>query len=433
MSTFGLSHSRHLFALADGNSFFCSCEMVFRPELIGKPVVVLSNNDGCIVSRSDEAKQLGIPMGVPLFQIKELVAQKKVHVFSSNFPLYADMSKRMMKVLSEFASEMEVYSVDECFLELGDIPIKDLNSYLLEMKRVVLRDTGIPVCIGVGPTKVLAKAANKIAKQSKKETQGIYNLSDPAIREAQLKKFSVENIWGIGRQNAKKCKSFKIETAWDFANANIDWVQKNFTIVGKKIALELQGISCSGLQTEIQDKKQIISSRSFGRPVLLLEELRESVANHITSAAEKLRKQKSITRHLTVWITTNPLSNSPTPFYYNAASMELPTGSAHTPKLIHFAFQLLSQIYRGGYEYKKAGVIFNDIHSKSQVQLNFFSEADTQQEDDSMKTVDGINQDYGKGTVKSAACGINQFWKMRSEQKSPCYTTRWSELLVVKN
>jgi DNA polymerase V len=422
-----------MIGLADGNAFFCSCELVFRPELVGRPVVVLSNNDGCVVSRTDEAKLLGIPMGAPWFQLKELVAQKQVYAFSSNFHLYADMSRRMMKVLAEFVPEIEVYSVDEAFLSFAGMKMSEveLQNFLLRIKDTVKQATGIPICVGLGPTKVLAKVANRLAKKQKSLTQGVMALTNQEKIKQALAQVPVGDIWGIGKQYAKQCQRFKIETALDFAHAPAALIQREFTVVGQRIALELQGITCFELGAEPEPKKQILSSRSFGRPVMELSEMQEAVANHVTSVAEKLRKQKSLTYQLTVFLTTNPFRN--TPQYYNSAWLEIPGGSAHTPKLIKVAWEILGKLYRGGFEYKKVGVILDDIRSKNEAQMDLFAPSDTRQQETTMEMLDQVNQRHGKGSLKPAACGTHQFWKMLSQSRSPCYTTRWNEILQIKN
>ena len=419
-----------IFALVDCNSFYCSCERVFRPDLLNKPVVVLSNNDGCIVARTDEAKALNIPAWEPYFKVKEQLNKHRVHVFSSNYTLYGDMSGRVMNTLSQFAPEMEVYSIDEAFLSFAGMSHLNLTDYSKHIRRTVLQNTGIPTCIGVGPTKVLAKVANRIAKKDKIKTEGVFNLSDQDLRREVLKKFPVEDIWGVGRQSAKKLHEHKIKTAWQLAQSDPYYIQKFLTVVGARIVQELNGISCLELQTDIEDRKQIISSRSFGKQVTALAEIQESVANHVTTASEKLRKQGLKCKNLTVFIQTNPFKN--TPQYHNSATMDLLSATSVTPKLITHAFTLLNKIYRKDFEYKKCGVIFNDLQKSEQMQMDFFNRHDSETDEVFMKTIDAINAFHGRGAVKFAACGIDQFWKMLSEMKSPCYTTRWSELLRVK-
>jgi len=421
--------NKPIIALADCNSFYCSCERLFRPDLANKPVIVLSNNDGCIVSRTDEAKKLGIPMGAPLFKVRDIVEKHNVSVFSSNYTLYGDLSRRVMKVLSEFAPEFEIYSIDEAFLLLTGFNPDTIEDYLKNVRKTVLKYTGIPISIGVSHTKVLAKAANKLAKNDKIKSQGVYSLLDEHKRIADLKNFPVEDIWGIGRQYAKKLHLFGIKNAYQFSIADSKFIQKNFTVVGKRIAEELCGNPCIELEVESKDKKQIISSRSFGRPVMLKSEVKESLANHISTAAEKLRSQDGLVKSLTVFIHTNQFKDVPQ--YFNSSTMTLLSGSAFTPRLINLGFEALDKIFKGGYEYKKTGVIFNDIIQKEKSQLDLFAQNDTPREEISMATMDGINEFHGTNTVKAAACGTTKFWKMLSEMKSRAYTTRWSDLLKV--
>lgn len=420
---------KNIFALVDCNSFYCSCERVFDPSLNNKPVIVLSNNDGCAVSRTDEAKELGIAMGAVYFQIKEIVKKHDVKVFSSNYTLYGDLSSRVMQVLSSFTPEMEIYSIDEAFLSFTGMEKYDLTEYAQEIKKTVLQYTGIPTCVGIGPTKVLAKAANHVAKKNKIKTNGVFNLCDEQIREDILKNFPIENIWGIGKQSAKKLHLHNIKTAYQLMKADPEFIRKFLTVVGSRIVEELKGQSCIGLETEIEDKKQIVSSRSFGKQVHSLTELKEAISNHITTAAEKLRQQDLICKNITVFIQTNPFKN--TPQYNNSASMNLMSGSAITNKLIKNGLTLLEAIYRPEFEYKKCGVIFNNLIKKNFIQTDLFNLHDSIQEESLMITLDQINRFHGTNTAKFASCGVNTFWKMLSEMKSPCYTTRWSELKKV--
>ncbi len=418
-----------VFALVDCNSFYCSCERVFKPELNHKPVIVLSNNDGCAVSRTDEAKALGIEMGAVYYQIKDIVKKNNVHVFSSNYTLYGDISSRVMQVLSGFVPEMEVYSIDEAFLNFSGMQKMDLNKYSIEIIKTVQQYTGIPTCIGIGPTKVLSKVANKLAKKNKIKNYGVFNLCDSEFKDTVLKKIPVEDVWGIGRQSAKKLYALQIKTAYDLMKSQPELIRKVLTVVGARIVEELNGKSCLDLETDVEDRKQIVSSRSFGRQVTQLIELQESVANHITNAAEKLRKQNLICKNVTVFIQTNPFVNKPQ--YHNSASMNLTSGTSVTPKLIKHTMQLLEKIYQPKYEYKKAGIILNDLVKKDFIQTDFFNKFDTVEEDNLMNVIDQLNRYHGTSTVKYAACGVNQFWKMLSEMRSPCYTTRWSELCKV--
>lgn len=419
-----------IIALVDCNSFYCSCERVFNPSLEGRPVIVLSNNDGCTVARTDEAKALGIEMGAPYFQIKDLLKKHNVHVFSSNYTLYGDMSRRVMSILKDYTPDMEVYSIDEAFLDLSGFKTRDLLSYVRAIRADVLKQTGIPVSIGIGPTKVLAKVANRISKKNKATSQGVFSILDRSTQERELAKFLVQDVWGIGRQSTKKLNDLRIYTAKDLRDANAHLIQKQLTIVGRRITEELRGNSCIDLEQIVKEKKTICSSRSFGKPIRAKEEIRESIANHVHTATEKLRKDKSVARSITVFVQTNPFKNVPQ--YYNSATVELLSGSSSTLKLIRQASLALEAIFREGYEYKKCGVILNDLAPKRDAQLDLFGSADSLRDDTLMVTMDAVNARDGKGTLKPAACGINQFWKMRSEMRSQAFTTRWGELLRVK-
>lgn len=414
------------FAMIDCNSFYCSCERVFDPALNNKPVIVLSNNDGCAVSRTDEAKELGIPMGVAYFQIKDLIKKHDVKVFSSNYTLYGDMSARVMETLSFFSPEMEIYSIDEAFLDLTGMEHKDLFQYALEIKNTVLQYTGLPTCVGIAPTKVLGKIANHLAKQDKLKTQGVFDLRDSSVRDRILKVFPVESIWGIGRKSAKKLHSLKIKTAYELQQSDPEFIRKVLTISGKKICEELRGVSCIELVEAAEESQQIISSRSFGKNVTQLKDIKESIANHITSSAEKLRSKNLLCQSLTVYIHTNPFGS--TPQYYKSAHREFLTATMSTPKLIEHSFLLLDSIFKEGYKYKKCGIILGNLMKKDFLQTDFFHSFDSKKQETLMKTLDEINQSHGRGTLKFAACGIEHFWKMLSEMKSPRYTTNWNEL-----
>lgn len=422
---------KSVFALVDCNSFFCSCERLFRPQLKKTPVIVLSNNDGCVVSRTDEAKKLGIPMGAPYFKIKEFCRKNNVAVFSSNYALYGDLSHRVMKTLSEFSPEMEIYSIDEAFLSLTGFEEKRLKEYGQKISETVYRDVGIPVSVGIAPTKVLAKIANYWIKKNKIVTQGVMNLQSFTELELEdlLRKVPVEEVWGVGRKSTEKLQARQIRTAFDLQKASPHTVQKILTITGRRLQRELSRESCLPLELISEDKEQIISSRSFGRPVVTLELLKEAVASHVSNASERLRKQKSITRALSVFIQTNPFKQGPQ--YSNSSSVQIPSGSAVTPKLIRLAHQALERIFKEGYEYKKAGVIFMDIQKKDFSQLDFFGDHDSATEVQLMQTLDQVNQEEGRGILKYAACGIDPEWKMLSDMKSPNYSTRWRELLEV--
>jgi DNA polymerase V len=416
-------------ALIDCNSFYCSCERVFQPKLNNKPIIVLSNNDGCVVARTDEAKLLGIQMGTPYFKIRDFCKSNEVYVFSSNYVLYGDMSRRVMKTINDFVSEMEIYSIDEAFISLNSIDTKYLTEFSHTIRSSILQNTGIPVSIGIAPTKVLAKVANAYAKKNKKETQCVYNLMDSHKADSILKIFPVGEIWGIGRKSAAKLNTIGINNAFELKYSNEFQIQRLLSIIGKRIAQELKGIPCLELEVQKKDNQQIISSRSFGKPVYDLSALREAVANHITTASEKLRQQNCVTNAITVFIQTNPFKN--TTQYYNSSTINLLSGSSVTNKLIKHAFICLDRIYKKGFEYKKTGIIFMCIQKNFETQMDLFNTHDSQKENTLMQTMDHINKTEGRGTLKFAACGLNPFWKMLSEMRSSHYTTRWATLLEV--
>lgn len=422
---------KKVFALVDVNSFYCSCERVFNPKLNNRPVVVLSNNDGCVVARTDEVKALNIAMGEPFFKIKDQLKKNNVAVYSSNYTLYGDMSHRVMQILSEFTPEMEIYSIDEAFLSFQGMSKTDLTEYSKKIRSQVLQYTGLPTCVGIGETKVLAKIANHIAKKNKVKTGGVFSFLDYDQTQTDkiLSNIEVSDIWGIGRKSAQKLEANRIKTALDLKRSNPEYIRKFLTVTGQRIVAELNGVSCIDLELDSPERKQIVSSRSFGKQVKDFTEISESISNHISTAAEKLRAQNLICKNLTVFIQTNPFKN--TQQYHNSASMDLMSGTSVTPKMISHALRLLQSIYREGYEYKKCGVILNHLIPKDMHQIDFFGNFDSPDEDNYMKTIDSINRFHGKGTVKFASCGIDQFWQMLSQMKSPCFTTRWGELVRV--
>jgi len=412
-------------ALVDCNSFYCSCERVFRPDLKNVPVVVLSNNDGCAVSRTHEAKALGIKMGQPYFQFKELCSTHGLKVFSANFSLYTNFSDRVMNTLKKLSPSVEVYSVDEAFMDLtglGD-PL-----YLGEMiKNRVERDTAIPVGIGIGPTKVLAKAANRLVKKYQ-TSSGVLSLMDEQSRTKYLKELEVEDIWGVGRASAPKMKSLGIRNAYDLAQyKNEKLIQKIFTKVGLSIKHELMGIPCFEFNAPIKPKKEILCSRTFGETIADLEVLKQVIANYVSDAAEKLRSQESLCQEVTVFARTNPFNTDEQ--YYLQESKKIPTPTLDTRKLIKVAHELLLKGYKEGIKYKKAGVKLSSFYTSYELQLDFFSEGDTDQDKKLMLVMDHINEREGDAFLKSASCstGIHA-WKLNQDFKSPRFTTNWTEL-----
>jgi len=420
---------KQVIALVDCNNFYVSCERVFNPALEGKPVVVLSNNDGCVVARSNEVKKMGVIMGTPVFKCRDLIKKYDVKVFSSNYVLYGDMSQRVMETLSQFTPEMEIYSIDEAFLSLTGFRTLNLTEYARHIRSTVRKWTGIPVSIGIGESKTLAKIANKIAKKNPKH-DGVFDIFDNSDIDRLLNGLDVADIWGIGDQYAKFLIRNGIHTALQLRNANDDFIRDNMTVVGLRIVHELRGVSCIPLEMVHPPRKGIVSSRSFGRPVKTLAELRESVADYMASASERLRGQKSVASFIHVFVATNRFKNEPQ--YSNFITQRLPVPTASTQDLITYALINLLKIYRPGYRYKKAGVMLSGIMPDNQAQLDLFTPFKYRANRKIiMGAMDEINNRWGSDTVQFAAAGIGQLWQMRQSRKTPRFTTQWGEIPAV--
>ncbi len=416
-----------MIALADCNNFYASCERVFRPELEGKPVLVLSNNDGCVIARSNEVKVLGIKMGEPAFKIKEIILKNKVNVFSTNFMLYGDMSNRVMSILKEESSAIEIYSIDEAFMDMSEIGGVEDKAILLRAQ--VKQWTGIPISIGLAHTKVLAKIANHIAKKYRKN--GVFVLEGTDLIERALKFFPVEDLWGIGRQSAKLLHKNNIKTAWQLAQCDDRWIKRNLNITGLKLVKELRGEICYPLGLVQAPKKNICTSRSFGKEVHSIDELRESVSTFASNCAKKLRYQNTVCKKVSVFILTNPFKPEATQ-YQGYQILEFPMATNDSLEISKMALQGLRNIFKEDCIYKKAGVIVHDISPESQLQLNMFDKVDRAKRKSLMQVYDTINDKMGRDTVRLTTQGFDRKWKMKQEQLSPCYTTRISELLEVK-
>lgn len=417
-----------LLALVDCNNFYASCERVFNPRLQGKPVIVLSNNDGCVIARSNEAKELGVGMGVPVFKIEKLISDQHIAVYSSNYSLYGDMSQRVMEVLSQHTPEIEIYSIDEAFLDLSGFESRGLDSYAHQIRNTVKQWTGIPVSIGIAPTKTLAKVANYFAKRDP-DKKGVCNLSHPSDWKEALAHIPIDKIWGIGPSYQYLMGLYGIKTGLDISHASPGWIRKHMGIVGVRMLEELQGNPCLDLDLSPAPKKGICSSRAFGKRVEDLRELEEAVATYIARAAEKLRKEHLATGVLTVFITTDPFRDN---FYSNSSTVTLPVATNFTPELAHYALRELREIYREGFLYKKAGVYLQDLVSENRVQQNLFDSMDRTGGARLMKTMDRLNFLMGEGTIKLAAQGLSPQWKTKFLQRSPRYTTHWDEILRVR-
>ena len=422
-------YSKKMFGLIDCNNFYASCERLFRPDLADRPVVVLSNNDGCIIARSNEAKKLGIGMGTPYFKNKALLRRFNVAVFSSNYPLYGDISQRVMDVLMQMEPEVEVYSIDEAFIAFPTGKYFDLENYAGFLRDTMQRDTGIPVSIGFGPTKTLAKIANRFAKKNNAPAS-TFILNNQHNMKVLLAKVNVDDIWGIGRRYADRLKKHGIHTALELMQCNDTWIKKQLTIAGLRTVMELRGIPCISLEKETPAKKSIATSRSFGQPVHALSDLQEAVATYATQAAFKLRSCNLKTTVIHVFIRTNNFRKEQAQ-YSNSRTLTLPEPSSHTATLIKAALTALKAIYRSGYHYQKAGVLLTGLVPENYEQLHIFNTPDSNNIS-LMKAVDEINKRWGRDTIQSGVAGFTREWYYRQLKKSPAYTTRWSELPIVK-
>ncbi len=417
-----------MYALVDCNNFYASCERVFRPNLREQPIVVLSNNDGCVIARSNEAKALGVPMGAAAFKFKELFENNNIHVFSSNYALYGDMSSRVMNLLSTFSPDIEVYSVDEAFLQFKGFDLFKLQSYAETIKRTVDKGTGIPVSIGIAPTKALSKVANRIAKKYPKQTGGVYIIDTEEKRIKALKWLAVDDVWGIGRKHSKRLQAHKIVTAFDFINLHDDWVRKQMSVVGLRLKHELEGKPTLGLET-VQSKKSIATTRSFDRMHTDLNDIKERVSTFATSCAEKLRNQHSCCNVLMVFLQTNWFRQDLPQYSKNIiVRTHYPTNSSID--LIKYAVQGLELIYKEGYHYKKAGVIVMGITPEDTKQFTLFTNENPKHLP-LMKTIDRLNKSLGQNKVKFAAQDLGRTWKMKQEKLSPRYTTKLTEIINI--
>ncbi|HFS67875.1 MAG TPA: Y-family DNA polymerase [Flavobacteriia bacterium] len=417
-----------MYALVDCNNFYASCERVFNPKLIGKPVVVLSNNDGCVIARSNEAKPF-IPMGAVAFKYQEIFKKHQIHVFSSNYALYADMSNRVMRILSQFTPEMEIYSIDEAFLKFSGFESYDLEKYSLQIIQKVNQWTKIPVSIGIAPTKALSKIANKIAKKFPKRTQNTYIIDTEEKRIKALKWTKIEDVWGIGRQFSKKLRLLHVQTAYDFTQLSDSFVKKEFSIVGLRLKHELQGESVLELELP-KAKKNIATTRSFKNDIIDYKELKERVTTFACSCAEKLRNQNAYANSLTVFIYTNRFKKNQKQ-YYKSVHIKLPFASNSSITISKYAVKGLQTVFAKDYAFKKAGVILHDIHQKPYKQLNLF-ENENPKHDKLMQIMDKINHQLGEYKIKLAGQNLTKTWIMKQERLSNRYTTSWNELLKVK-
>ncbi len=413
------------FALVDCNNFYVSCERLFRPELQNRPVVVLSNNDGCIIARSNEAKALGFAMGSPYFKNLALLRRHKVSVFSSNYALYGDLSSRVMSLLLHQENEVEIYSIDEAFLALPASPNWDVTAYARDLCKKIKQWVGIPVSIGLAPTKTLAKIASTIAKKQPAQ-QGVCRLHDQQKIDNTLAQTPASAIWGIGRRSTKKLQQHGIHTALQLKEADQDWIRKTLTITGLRTVIELGGMPCLDMEKAPPPRKSIVSSRSFRRPITTHQHLKEAIATYTAIAAVKLRHQKLRCGAIHVFLTTNRFQKEKG-FYANSQTITLASPSGDTPRLTHYALQGLQAIFKKGYRYSKAGIMLLNLSKEGHRQLHLFR-GEKKERRELMVAMDKINQQWGRHTLQVAASGLNKSWSMSQEYKSPAYTTNWQEL-----
>ena len=409
-------------ALIDCNSFYVSCERLFNPKINNKPVVVLSNNDGCVISRSKESKKIGIKMGEPYFKVKELVKKNGVYIFSSNYALYGDISRRVMKTLKSFSDKIEIYSIDEAFIDLSHIDEKDVENYAKKIRKRILRWTGIPTSIGISNTKTLSKVANHIAKKNK---TGVIYLKENI--DQKLKDFNISDIWGVGKQLSKLYIKNGIDTAYKLKNISNSWVKKSTNVLGAKTVMELRGISCIDLETQETKRKSCCVSRSFGKKVESLEKLEESITTHCLNAAEKIRNDNQITRSITVFIRTSPFDKN-RKYYSNSITIDLPIATDNSLELVKVSISGLKKIYKYGYFYQKAGIVLSKLKEQSEKEFNLFAPIMENKSQILMKAIDFTNAKYGRNAISIAQAGINKSWKMRREHSSKIDTASFDFL-----
>ncbi len=420
---------KSLFALIDCNNFYVSCERVFNPSLRNKPVVVLSNNDGCVVALSQEAKAIGISRGIPIFTVDAMVKSHDVQVLSSNYALYGDMSQRVMSILSGFSPDIEIYSIDECFLSLSGFQ-GDMEVYGQHIRHVVQQWTGIPVSIGIGQTKTLAKLANHIAKKYEK-CNNVFSLTEEGVRDTWLRTVHIEDVWGIGFRSAPKLRAHGIRTAEDLKNSQDGWIRSHLGgVTGLRTVWELRGYSCIAMETTRLGKKEIVASRSFGTPVDSLTDMEEAVASYVVRAAARMRGHKLYATSLHVFIMTNRFKNDPQ--YSNSCCIILPEPTAYSPELIAYAHALLKKIFKPGFRYKKAGVMLAGLIPEATVSPQLFSLRDRVKEKSVMSLLDSINTKYGMGMLSYAGEGFEQQWRMKRAKMSKRSTTSWGEIPLIK-
>lgn len=419
-----------MIALVDCNNFYASCERLFQPELQHRPIVVLSNNDGCVIARSDEAKELGIEMGAPSFLIESILKQHNISVFSSNYTLYGDLSDRVMTTLTQFADQVEVYSIDEAFLNLASFRQDNLTNYAHTIRNTVMQHTGIPVSIGMAPSKTLAKIANRLVKKRNKQL-GVYCIDSLEKMQFALQNTPVKDIWGIGSQHTKLLTRNGFITAWDLSRAPEEWIRKNLSVVGQRMYNELKGTSCITFEEMPPKKKMVCVARGFGKVLSDKNEVMEALANFTAMVAAKLRSEQLVTNTLQIFVQTNA-HRAQEPQYFRSLTIQLPVATNSTNELIYHARQGFESIYRPGYNYSKTGCTAMELIPATEIQSNIFDSENRARNSQLMQVLDKVNRSFGKNTVRFALQGFSSRWKLRQLKLSPCYTTRIDEVLTIK-
>jgi len=421
--------SKKKFALVDCNSFYVSCERLFNPSILKKPVIVLSSNDGCVISRSTEAKALGIKMGEPYFKVKKIVKENNVKIFSTNFALYGDISRRVMKTLKQFSPQMEIYSIDEAFLDLSSIKNEDLLEHSYKIRKTILKWTGIPTSIGIGSTKTLSKVANYIAK---KEKSGVIDLVNSKKIDELLSKIKINDVWGVGKQLTKFYIKNEINTAYDLKKMNNSWIKKNTNVFGSRTAMELRGLSCTSLEPYEEKRKNCCVSRSFGKKVTRLEDLSEAITKHCLNAAEKIRLDKQTTKKITVFIRTSPFQMGNN-YYAKSKDVDLPIRTNDSIILIKQALIALEDIFKKGYQYQKAGIIFSGLKDAKLYDKNLFSTINNDEKRIRlMEAIDHTNIKYGRNTLSIAQARLKKKWNIKRQYSSKIDTASFDFLPTVK-
>ena len=420
-----INYNKKKIALVDCNSFYVSCERLFNPKIQNKPVVVLSNNDGCVISRSNEAKILGIKMGEPYFKVKELIKRNRVYIFSSNYALYGDLSRRVMRVLKTFSPNVEIYSIDEAFIDLSFLDEKSIENYGKEIRKKVLKWTGIPTSVGISSTKTLSKVANHIAK---KEKTGVMYLNENI--DEKLKEFPIGDVWGVGRQLSKLYIKNGIDNAYKLKSTSNTWVKKSTNVLGSRTAMELRGISCIDLEKTKSKRKSCVVSRSFGERIEKYQELKEAVAGYCLNASEKIRSESLTTKSVTVFIRTSPFQ-SRFGYYSNSKTIDFPIATSDSIEIVKTALTILESIFKNGYRYQKAGVLLSSL-SESTNNKNLFSSEKDEKINFLMKSIDNTNYRYGRSTLSLASAGVQKKWNSKRQHYSKIDTADFHCLPTIR-